>query len=118
MAYSTAHRIDRFWSQIDKGVLDSFSGQQRTAIEKVFHKEDSGKDGPSDIRLSFGRFFVTILWGREKRGAERLVRERSEHPVFTLRKMPVILAIWAAILFTGYSVVALTFRAIAAVMAW
>ncbi|MEZ5839877.1 MAG: hypothetical protein R3D02_05440 [Hyphomicrobiales bacterium] len=101
---------------MDKNVLDSFSGSQRNAIEKFFDRDDNGQNKPSDIRLSFGRFFVTILWGREKRGSERLERERSEHPVFTLRKMPVVAAIWLSILFTGYSVAALAFRALSALL--
>ncbi len=42
-------------------------------------------DHPVNIRLSiplgFGRYYVTILGGKERRGDERLADERRKHPL-------------------------------------
>jgi hypothetical protein len=36
------------------------------------------------IPLPFGRVYVTLLAGREKRSNERLSRERAEHALWTM----------------------------------
>ncbi len=44
-------------------------------------------DHPVNIRLSvpllFGRFYITIVAGKERRSAERLSQERARHPLAT-----------------------------------
>jgi hypothetical protein len=43
---------------------------------------------PLNLRVSlplpFGRWYVTLIAGRERRGAERLVEERDKHPLDTV----------------------------------
>ena len=44
-----------------------------------------GSDHPVNIRLSiplgFGRYYLTVLGGKERRSAERLAAERKKHPL-------------------------------------
>ena len=116
MSNSSTYQPQGFWSRIDRSIVEGFSRQQRKAIEMALGGQENERSRVSDIRLSFGRFFLVLLWGREKRGHERLVQERRNHPVFTLRNLPMILIIWISILFTGYSVAAVTFRLISAAL--
>ncbi len=47
----------------------------------------SGRDHPLNIRVSlpllFGRYYVVVLAGKERRGAERRKEERQKHPLWT-----------------------------------
>ncbi|MEE2691493.1 MAG: hypothetical protein VX640_08140 [Pseudomonadota bacterium] len=49
---------------------------------------------PADLRLHFGNYFVRIIAGKERRSPDRIRKERKENPAFTLRNLPLILAIW------------------------
>ena len=51
-----------------------------------------GNHHPINIRVSipllaFGRFYVTILAGRERRSGERRKQERKKHPLLTFANM-------------------------------
>jgi hypothetical protein len=91
-----------FWSAVGNDVYDSLDGSQRTAIEKAA-KTRLSQGIRSDIRLSFGKYFLVILFGRERRSRERLAAERANRPVFALRNLPVIFVLWGSFLFTLYS---------------
>ena len=41
------------------------------------------------IPLPFGRYYVTLVAGKERRGAERLASERRKHPLLTLGNLAV-----------------------------
>ena len=49
------------------------------------HARDWSADHPIDIRctlpLPFGRGYLTIVAGKERRSAERLAEERAKHPL-------------------------------------
>jgi hypothetical protein len=51
-------------------------------------------DHPVNIRLSLplpiGRFYVTIVAGRERRSTERLAEERKKHPLVTAGNIAVL----------------------------
>ena len=48
---------------------------------------------PVNLRLSiplpFGRYYVTLVAGKERRGAERLTSERRKHPLLTFGNLAV-----------------------------
>lgn len=52
---------------------------------------------PLNLRLTlpspFGRWYVTLVAGRERRGRERLVSERRKHPLDTLPNLLFLLSI-------------------------
>ena len=41
------------------------------------------------IPLPFGRYYVTLVAGKERRGAERLASERRKHPLLTFGNVAV-----------------------------
>ncbi len=41
------------------------------------------------IPLPFGRYYVTLVAGKERRGADRLASERRKHPLLTFGNMAV-----------------------------
>ncbi len=41
------------------------------------------------IPLPFGRYYVTLVAGKERRGAERLASERRKHPLLTFGNVTV-----------------------------
>ncbi|MEZ5931305.1 MAG: hypothetical protein R3F54_05045 [Alphaproteobacteria bacterium] len=45
------------------------------------------------LPLPFGRWYVTLVAGRERRGKERLVSERKKHPLDTLPNVLFLLSI-------------------------
>jgi hypothetical protein len=98
-----------FWSAVGDDVYESLSDAQREAVCRAAGTRFSDTF-PSDIRLSFGSYFLTILVGRERRSPDRLRAERARRPVFIARNLPVIIAIWGSLIFTLYSLVALGLR--------
>ncbi len=58
--------------------------------------EPWGNDAPVDIRLSipllFGRYYVTIVAGKEHRSGERLASERKKHPLMKLGNLVIMAA--------------------------
>jgi hypothetical protein len=98
-----------FRSAVGDDVYESLSDAQRDAVCRAAGMRFSDAFS-SDIRLSFGRYFMTVLVGRERRKSDRLRAERARRPVFTARNLPVILAIWGSLMFTLYSLVALGLR--------
>lgn len=100
-----------FWNRISSPILDSLSDEQRAAIEMALSqpKEQNGLPD-SDIRLSFGWYYLVIRWGREKRSFKRLREERKKWQVLTLANMPVLLVFWMSILIAAYTFLALGMR--------
>ncbi|MEZ5925520.1 MAG: hypothetical protein R3D57_14155 [Hyphomicrobiaceae bacterium] len=94
---SGSMHIGRFWGDFSPAVAQSLTAEQRTEIERVL--DLSATPQPSrigDVRLSFYWFFVRILWGREKRSADRLKQERALYPAMTKRNAPAILTLGVA----------------------
>lgn len=109
MLQEKSERAHWFWSAVGADVYESLDEIQREAVDRAANKRFSDSF-PSDIRLSFGRYFLTILVGKERRSEERLRQERNKRPVFVARNMPVIVAIWGSLIFTLYSLVGLGLR--------
>ncbi len=55
--------------------------------------ESWGNDHPVNLRFSiplpFGRYYVTLAAGNERRGTERLASERRKHPLLTFGNVAV-----------------------------
>ncbi len=56
--------------------------------------ESWGNDHPVNLRFSiplpFGRYYVTLVAGKERRSAERLASERRKHPLLTFGNVAVL----------------------------
>jgi len=70
-------------------------GHQRRAQPKTFEKDWSKH--PLNLRvtlsLPFGRWYVTLVAGNEKRSKERLVEERKKHPLETIPNLLFLLSV-------------------------
>ncbi len=68
-------------------VVDSLTPEQRAALWSA-SKPLSWRRHPVNIRLTFSffgrRHFVTIVAGSERRGPDRIKRERKVHPLHTV----------------------------------
>ncbi len=55
--------------------------------------ESWGNDHPVNLRFSiplpFGRYYVTLVAGKERRSADRLASERRKHPLLTFGNVAV-----------------------------
>jgi hypothetical protein len=91
-----------FWKHVGGDVYRKLSEDERDAILRAARH---GKDDQvnSDIRLSFGRYFLVVLFGRERRSRERLNEERAKRPVFTARNLPVLFVLWGSVVYALYS---------------
>ena len=67
---------------------------------------------PVNLRLSiplpFGRYYVTLVAGKERRGAERLASERRKHPLLTFGNLAVFFGLALLALFQLASAYLLT----------
>lgn len=68
------------------------SAPRRSQSERV---QDWSGTHPVDIRLTLpllsGRYYLTVLAGRERRSAERLRADRARHPLFKFGNVVLIL---------------------------
>lgn len=62
------------------------------------------KSPRGEVRLSFGLFYIVLLWGKERRSSERIASDRTRYPALTSTHFPVLAAIWAAIFIAMYFV--------------
>jgi hypothetical protein len=70
-----------------------------------------GSNHPVNIRLSvpllFGRYYVTLVAGKERRSADRRVAERAKHPVGRLGNIVVFFALGVFIGLAGFAIMQL-----------
>lgn len=93
-----------FWKSVGDDIYDKLTEDQREAIVRAARRK-SDEQVNSDIRLSFGRYFVVVLFGKERRNPARLKEERAKRPVIVARNLPVLLFLYGSILFTLYSLI-------------
>ena len=109
---------DWFWSRIDNAVVATIAPEQRIAIDQaLLDSRAAGRSPIGDIRLSFGRFFLVVKWGREKRSQDRLLAERARHPVVTMSNAPVLLPMWLTVIAVCYLALAIGVYMIAGLFA-
>jgi hypothetical protein len=78
---------DSFFDRLPLPVSRGLTAEQRAAIADAVVA--GGKNSPPvnirlGIPLPFGRWFVSVLAGRERRSRERIVRDRTAQPLKTL----------------------------------
>ncbi len=92
---------------IDPVVRDGLSAEQEAAIRNAA-KQDTWEEHPVDIRLGllspFGRLYLTLVAGRERRGAARLVVQRARHPLSGLANLIAIAGIAATVALAGVAI--------------
>jgi hypothetical protein len=88
--------LDRIAGLPAEDVDDKIVDQQQNAAKPSEHKRDWGRH-PLNLRVSlplpFGRWYVTLVAGRERRGKERLIEERNKHPLDTVPNLMFLLSI-------------------------
>ncbi len=77
-------RAERLMRWIEPGVRDTLTPEQVAAIRAAAER-NPWEGHPVDIRftlpLLFGRYYVTLVAGRERRSSARLAAEREAHPL-------------------------------------
>ncbi|MGI9500341.1 MAG: hypothetical protein ACR2P3_09895 [Geminicoccaceae bacterium] len=70
--------------------------ENQDAVKPIGARREWGQH-PLNLRVSlplpFGRWYVTLVAGRERRGTERLIEERSKHPLETVPNLMFLLSI-------------------------
>ena len=93
---------ERFFRRIPPKVTATFTPSQIRAIAKAVY--DRPGQGPAvNIRVSvpllFGRVYIAVLAGRERRSRQRLREERAANPLATAGNL--VFMIVAALVFYG-----------------
>ncbi len=91
--------LDELLSNIPQPIIDSFTPEQRAALWNAA-KPVSWRKHPINIRITFPfmsqRYFVTVVGGSERRGLDRIVRDRSMHPLRTAGNVLFMLGVGGA----------------------
>lgn len=86
---------DTLEEEADRTLLPAPHQYQETT-KSVKNKRDWGQH-PLNLRVSlplpFGRWYLTLVAGREKRSQERLIEEREKHPLETASNLMFLLSI-------------------------
>ncbi len=91
-----------FWKDVGPSVTAGLNDFQKNAILEAVNRRDSDSHA-ADVRLSLFGYFLIVLFGRERRGNQRLKDERRRRPVFTIKNLPMILVLWGSVIYTLYS---------------
>ena len=79
---------DKYQNRFNRTVTGTLPGDQGAQtnntpdIDQTYHRL-SVKTDNADIRLSFGLFYLVIMFGKEQRSGERLAEDREKHPILT-----------------------------------
>jgi len=80
-------RAERLMRAIPPEVRDGLSAEQAAAIREAARRNRWDRH-PVDVRISlptpFGRYYLTLVGGRERRNEARLAHDRAQHPFATL----------------------------------
>ncbi len=88
--------LERQHERLEQETREELSDNSSASTRKAPGGEPWGNDHPVNIRLSiplpFGRYYVTIVAGKERRSGERLAWERKKHPFMKLGNLVVMAA--------------------------
>lgn len=97
-------RAEGLLRAIDPVVRGGLTETQEEAI-RAAARQDAWQRHPVDIRLAlptpFGRFYLTLITGRERRSAARLATERQRYPLATAANMAAVSVITALVALAG-----------------
>lgn len=86
-------RAEQIMSALAPEVRDSLSAEQETAI-RAAAELDAWDRHPVDLRLSlptpFGRIYIAMVAGRERRSAARRAIDRRQRPLLTTGNVLVV----------------------------
>ncbi len=88
--------LERQHERLEQEAREELSDNSSASVRKAPGGEPWGNDHPVNIRLSIplplGRYYVTIVAGKERRSDERLASERKKHPLMKLGNLIVMAA--------------------------
>lgn len=92
----------RLFDRLPSHIFTGLTAEQKSAIAEAA-SEKPWQRHPVDVRCTvrspFGRFYITLVAGRERRSAARLRVERGVNPLRTARNLTFIIS--GALLFYG-----------------
>ncbi len=88
--------LERQHERLEQETCEGLSDNPSVSTRKAPGGEPWGDDHPVNIRLTipllFGRYYVTLVAGKERRSGERLASERKKHPLMKLGNLAVMAA--------------------------
>ena len=82
--------------RLEQETREGLSDNSSVSTRKALGGEPWGNDHPVNIRFSipllFGRYYVTLVAGKEHRSGERLASESKKHPLMKLGNLVVMAA--------------------------
>ncbi len=88
--------LERQHERLEQETREGLSENSSVSTRKTPGAEPWGNDHPVNIRLSipliFGRYYVTLVAGKERRSGERQASERKKHPLMKLGNIVVMAA--------------------------
>ncbi len=88
--------LERQHERLEQETREELSDNSSASVRKAPGGEPWGNDHPVNIRLSipllFGRYYVTIVAGKERRSGERLASESKKHPLMRFGNIVVMAA--------------------------
>jgi len=98
-------RAEGLMRAIDPMVRAGLSLKQEDAIRAAAQR-DVWQTNPVDLRLvlpsPFGRFYLTLIGGRERRSAARLAIERARHPLASATNLAIIGVVAVILVLAGF----------------
>lgn len=99
----------RFWSTFDPAIAQSLSAEQRAEVERVFALDATQRPSTiGDLRVSFRWFFLRVMWGAEKRSADRRQQDAAMYPAMTKKNAPALLALGVGYTAVWYMVIGIS----------
>src|SRR5688500_5785854 len=93
------------------GHSDPAAGAGDAAAGPAARRTGWDAERPINLRLSgplpFGRYYLTVAAGRERRSAGRLAGERRQHPLVTLGNVVLLFAVGTVLGLAGLAVIQL-----------
>ena len=103
-------RAEGLLRAIDPAVRASLTNAQEGAI-RTAARQDVWQSHPVDIRLAmpspFGRFYLALIAGRERRSTARLAVQRSHHALAGAGNLAVVGALTAMVALSGLAIYAI-----------
>ena len=88
--------LERQHERLEQETREELSDNSSVSTRKALGGEPWGNGHPVNIRLSipllFGRYYLSIVAGKERRSGERLASERNKHPLMKLGNLVVMAA--------------------------
>lgn len=103
--FASDGHLGALFARLPQGIRDSFTEQQAEALKKAAADLRWGLH-PINIRITiptfFGRFYMVLIAGRERRNYRRRKLERLQHPLFTPANMVFIAGLLGVVFTISY----------------